>query len=70
MKITLTQTKNILEIGVGIVLVIFAGAFLYYHQYILSLVTLILLLVLLKIRQLYKIEINSKSGVSANFKKE
>jgi len=54
---------------VGIILVIFAGAFLYYHQYVLSLVALILLLILLRIRQLQKIKINSKTGISADFLK-
>jgi predicted nucleotidyltransferase len=44
MHTKLTQIKKVLEIGVGIVLVIFAGAFLYYHQYVLSFITLILLL--------------------------
>lgn len=63
----LTRIKKILEIAVGVMLVIFAGAFLYYHQYLLSLITLILLLALLRIHQLRKIKINAKSGVSADF---
>ncbi|MCX6796301.1 MAG: hypothetical protein NTW06_02265 [Candidatus Falkowbacteria bacterium] len=66
----LTQIKKILEIAVGVILVIFAGAFLYYQQYVLSVITLILLLVLLRIKQLQKIKINTKTGVSADFKNE
>jgi len=66
----LTQIKKVLEIVVGVILVIFAGAFLYYHQYVLSVITLILLLVLLRIKQLQKFKIHPKTGVSADFKKE
>jgi len=70
MQTKLPQIKTILEIAVGIVFIIFAGAFLYYRQYILSLITLILLLVLLRIHQLEKLKINSQSGISADFKKK
>ena len=60
MQTKLTQIKKILEIVIGIILVIFAGAFLYYHQYLLSFITLILLLVLLRIRQVKKAKINTQ----------
>ncbi|MGC8851915.1 MAG: hypothetical protein ACP5PR_02395 [Minisyncoccia bacterium] len=65
----LTQIKKALEIVIGVVLVIFAGAFLYHRQYILSLITLILLLGLLRIRQVKKIKIDTKEGIAAEFKK-
>jgi hypothetical protein len=69
MQTKLTQIKKILEIVIGIILVIFAGAFLYYHQYLLSLIVLILLLVLLRIRQVKKVKINTQEGITAEFKK-
>jgi len=69
MQTKLTQIKKTLEIVIGIILVIFAGAFLYYHQYLLSFITLILLLVLLRIRQVKKVKINTQEGITAEFKK-
>lgn len=58
-------TKKLNETVVGVILVVFATAFFHKDQYGLTFFSLVLIIILLKLKELTKLNLNSKDGNTA-----